>query len=102
MAIHKWKDIQARKTRTPEQVERLTRRVRDALVEMDLRAIREAAGVTQEELAAKVEISQSQLSRLERGDLSRLPTLRKVVEALGGELEVTAVIKGKRVRLAGT
>jgi predicted transcriptional regulator len=100
MAVRKWRDVQA-KNRTPEQIERVNRRVQAALVEMDLRAIREAAGLTQEQLAEKVEISQGQLSRLERGDFGRFPTLKKVVEALGGELEVTAVINGKRIVLAG-
>jgi transcriptional regulator with XRE-family HTH domain len=67
---------------------------------MDLRALREAAGLTQEELAAKVDITQSQLSKLERREDHRISTLRRYVKALGGELEVVAVVDGKRIKLA--
>jgi predicted transcriptional regulator len=98
MKTNKWKDIRS-KDMSPEQVRRLELEALTELVEMNLRAIREAAGITQEELAAKVDLSQGQLSKVERGDFNSLPTVRKVVEALGGELEVTAVIDGKRVRL---
>lgn len=100
MKMKAWKALR-NESLTPEAMNRVDRRVAEALLEMDLRQIREETGLTQEEVAAKVDISQAQLSRLEKGEVSRLATLRKVVEALGGELEVTAVLKGKRVRLAG-
>ena len=64
---------------------------------MDLRALRDKLGITQEELAARIKVSQSQLSRLERRKDSRLSTIRRYVK--GGELELTAVIRGKRVPL---
>jgi len=100
MAIHKWRDIQARH-RTPEQIARTEERVRQTLVEMDLRELRELAGMTQVELAEKIEVNQATVSKLERELFEiRIATLKKAVEAMGGELEVTAVIKGKRVRLA--
>jgi hypothetical protein len=44
-------------------------------------------------------MTQSELSRLEsRGD-HRISTLRRYVEALGGELEVAAIFGGRRVKL---
>jgi predicted transcriptional regulator len=98
MKLHKWKDIRDKKL-SPEQVQRLKEEALAELAEMNIKAIREAAGLTQEELAAKVDLSQGQLSKVERGDFNSLPTVRKVVEALGGELEVNVVIRGKRVRL---
>jgi transcriptional regulator with XRE-family HTH domain len=67
---------------------------------MDLRSLREAVGLTQEELAQRVAITQSQLSKLERREDYRLSTLRRYVTALGGELEIVAVVDGKRIRLA--
>lgn len=100
MAVHKWKDIRA-KNLTPERIARVDERVQRQLLEMDLREIRVLAGLTQAELAAKIDINQATVSKLEREHLeARLSTLKRVVEALGGELEVNAVIKGKRVRLA--
>jgi len=69
------------------------------MVAIDLRALRDKLGITQEELADRIKVSQSQLSRLERRKDSRLSTIRRYVEAMGGELEITAVIRGKRVPL---
>jgi DNA-binding XRE family transcriptional regulator len=75
--LHKWKDIKAA-GRSAERVRQLEQEALDELRDMDLRAIREAAGLTQEELAAKVDISQSHLSRMEGGELGSLPTLSAV------------------------
>jgi transcriptional regulator with XRE-family HTH domain len=62
--------------------------------------LREAAGLTQEELAQRVAITQSQLSKLERREDHRISTVRRYVAALGGELEIVAVVDGKRILLA--
>ena len=59
------------------------------------------AGKTQVELAKDAEIAQGELSRIERRDDHLLSTLRKYVEALGGDLEVVAVFNDRRVRLRG-
>ena len=94
-----WKEIREKKF-PAEELRAIDRQVESELLEMDLRALREAAGLTQEELAAKVEITQSQLSKLERREDHRISTLRCYVQALGGELEVVAVVGGKRIKLA--
>ena len=68
-------------------------RARDAELvaeELTLRQLREILGVTQEELADRLEIGQDNISRFERREDVRLSTLRGYVEALGGELHVTA------------
>jgi len=98
MKLHKWSSVKHRGM-TPDRVERADQAVASELVAMDLRALRDELGVTQEELADRIKVSQSQLSRLERRKDSRLSTIRRYVEAMGGELEITAVIKGKRVPL---
>ena len=94
-----WKEIRETKFST-EELRAIDREVESELVEMDLRALREAAGLTQEELASKVEITQSQLSKLERREDHRISTLRRYVTALGGQLEIVAVVGGKRIKLA--
>jgi|SRR5215208_5326696 len=99
MKLQNWKDIRAKKF-SREQLEALDREVEQDVLEMDLRTLREAVGLTQEELAQKVEVTQSQLSKLERREDHRLSTLRRYVEALGGELEVFAVVNEKRIRLS--
>jgi DNA-binding XRE family transcriptional regulator len=65
-----------------------------------LRAAREASGMTQVELAEELGIPQSNISRLESSTDMKLSSIRRYVEALGGELEVTAIVGKKRVRVA--
>ena len=99
MTTRKWADIRAQKFST-EELRQIDQEVESELLEMDLRALREAVGLTQGELAQRVEITQSQLSKMERREDHRISTLRRYVQALGGSLEICAVIDGKRVKLA--
>ena len=54
---------------------------------------RQAAGLTQEQLAERVSVSQESISRLEKRTDMHLSTLRRYIEAMGYELELTAVRK---------
>lgn len=99
MKVQSWKEMNQKKF-TPDQIQQIDDAVEQELLEMDLRALREAVGLTQEELAQRVAITQSQLSKLERREDHRLSTLRRYVAALGGELEIVAVVDGKRIRLS--
>ncbi len=101
MTARRWSDIRAGRKLAPEVMERIKRDTQRELLEMSLRVLRESAGKTQEEMAELTEMSQSQLSRVERRDDHLLSTLRRYVEALGGEIEVVAVVKGKRIKLLG-
>jgi predicted nucleotidyltransferase/DNA-binding XRE family transcriptional regulator len=65
------------------------------LVAMDLNELRNALQVTQEDLAARLKVAQSSISRLERRNDMLVGTLREVVEALGGELHLVAVFPGE-------
>jgi DNA-binding XRE family transcriptional regulator len=98
MKTHKWSDIKAERF-SPEEIEKIRKEALRDLLEEDLRALREAAGVTQEELAEKVDVDQSQISRLERQGDARISLLKRYVEALGGELQIVATLRGKVVRL---
>jgi predicted transcriptional regulator len=85
---------------TPEELCQIDDEIESELLEMDLRALREAVGLTQGELAQRVEITQSQLSKMERREDHRISTLRRYVEALGGNLEICAIINGRRIKLS--
>lgn len=100
MATRKWSAIKARKL-TPAQVEEIRKEAEEEVLAMNLRELREATGKTQVEAAILAEMSQGELSRAERRDDHLMSTLRRYVEALGGELEVFANIGGQRVRLKG-
>lgn len=98
MKTHKWANLK-RSASDPARAERIARRVEAELVEMSLADLRRELGVTQEEMARAAEMTQSQLSKLERRSDHLISTLNRAVRALGGELEVTAVVGDKRVRL---
>jgi len=81
----KWRDIRAEAA--PE-----TLALADALkVSYRLRALREARGLTQNEVAERLEIRQVSVSRMEARSDIRVSTLRAAVEAMGGELQIRAV-----------
>jgi DNA-binding XRE family transcriptional regulator len=84
MKMHKWSDLKAERF-TPEDIEKIRKEALRDLLEEDLRALREAAGVTQDELAEKVGADQSQMSRLERqgGGDARVSLLKRYVEGAG-------------------
>ncbi len=99
MKLHRWDDLK-RKKLGPEGVERVSRRVEAELLEANLAELRRAVGVTQTEAAGRAAMTQSELSKLERREDHLVSTLRRYVTALGGELEVTAVVGDKRVKLS--
>jgi transcriptional regulator with XRE-family HTH domain len=76
--------------------------VEQELLEMNLQELRKAAGVTQADVATKTGMAQADVSRTESREDHRLSTLRRYVEALGGELEVNALVNGRRVRLVAS
>jgi DNA-binding XRE family transcriptional regulator len=99
MKTHKWNDIKD-KEMSPERIAASDRLVEEETVAIRLRELREAEGVTQEELARRVEVAQTQVSRTEHRGNPHVDTLRRYLEALGYELECVAVKKNKRVPIA--
>lgn len=77
-----------------ERVHALAQAMRDAVA---LAELRESRGLTQTELAAALEQTQANVSRVERQRDLYLSTLADYVRALGGELEVNAVFDGERI-----
>jgi hypothetical protein len=99
MAVHRWTDLMKKVPK--ERRQKIERRVRQELLEMDLREMRKLVGKTQQDVAKLARMAQSELSKTERRDDHRLSTLRRYVKALGGELEVIANFGDKRIRLRG-
>ena len=64
-----------------------------------LSRLRERRGITQQALADRLGIRQSTLSGIERRQDVQISTVRRVVEALGGVLELFATFKGERYRI---
>jgi predicted XRE-type DNA-binding protein len=93
-----WKELKATRL-TPEKQARIRALALHDALEISLRELRERQELTQSEVAEAAGMDQSELSRVERRGDVKLSTLRKVVDALGAELEVSAIVDGERVRL---
>jgi DNA-binding XRE family transcriptional regulator len=100
MRVRRWKDIKEQAL-TQERLEASRRRARAKLLDLDLQELRSLSGMSQMDIADRAGMSQSQLSQLENRDDHLVSTLRRIVEAMGGELEVRAVFGDKAVRLHG-
>lgn len=75
------------------------RRARGA-APVGLAAFRRKLGLTQVELAGRIGMSQSDLSKLERRRDVRVSTLRELAGAVGGRLEILLEVDGERTRIA--
>lgn len=65
-----------------------------------LKGIRERAGLTQTQLAERLGVKQSALSRLERQSDIRVSTLRGYIEALGARLRIDATFEQAALRIS--
>jgi DNA-binding XRE family transcriptional regulator len=63
--------------------------------------VRQQHGLTQTDVADRLHITQTAVSKIERGELARseLSTIRRYVEALGGKLEIIADFGDERLVL---
>ena len=66
-----------------------------------LTRLREERGLTQMELAARMGVRQSTISGFERRNDVQFSTLRRVIEALGGKLEILASFPDASYRING-
>jgi transcriptional regulator with XRE-family HTH domain len=78
---------------------RIEERTASLLRDIALDELRRARELSQEELARELGINQASVSKLERRADMYVSTLRKFVEALGGELEIRANFPGGSVRI---
>lgn len=92
-------DELARRTMTPRMRARAARRTQELLGEYLLSEIRAGRGMSQVEVANALGIRQPSLSKLENQSDMQLSTLEKIVNALGGELEVVARFPKGDVRI---
>ncbi len=69
------------------------------IVEMALDELREARELTQEQLAQAFHVTQAAISKMERRTDMYLSTLRGIIKAMGGELEIRAIFPEGIVRI---
>jgi transcriptional regulator with XRE-family HTH domain len=93
----KWRDLKAAlpsaaRARAEAKTELL-------LATLTLRELVQARGHTQEQLAAELDRAQGNVSRMLRRTDMHVSTLKQLVEALGGELEITARFPDQAYRI---
>ncbi|GAG43001.1 unnamed protein product, partial [marine sediment metagenome] len=75
---------------TPTQRAKASAMAKILLDEMPMHELRHARQLTQEQLAAVLEVKQGSVSKLERRTDLYISTLRRYIEAMGGNLELRA------------
>ena len=88
MKAKNWTKLKQRMS--PEARARVDARVAKTIAALPLPEMRKAIGLTQQDLAARLVTGQGSVSKLEHAADMYLSTLRKYVEALGGELHLVA------------
>jgi DNA-directed RNA polymerase specialized sigma subunit len=92
-------DLKQKVDASPRRRERVDQLKSELRRELALEELRKDRGVSQEQLADALGVSQVRISRLGRQSDAQLSTLRAYIEALGGELELAAVFGEERVPL---
>jgi transcriptional regulator with XRE-family HTH domain len=77
-------------TMPEERRQRIEEHTRQLLAEMPLQELRKVLQLTQQQVAATLKMNQAAVSKLESQTDMYVSTLRRFVEAMGGELRIVA------------
>jgi len=85
---------------SPKAQEKIKRGTAALLAEMEMAELRAALKIRQVQLADQLQTTQAAISRLEKDPQNtKISTLRRYVEGLGGEIEVRAVFPERSIRI---
>lgn len=84
---------------SPQRRGRISARTAKLLADLPLQELRKARDLSQEELADTLGVNQATVSKLERRTDMYISTMRRFVDAMGGELEITARFPDGMVRI---
>jgi len=84
---------------SPDARARAEEKTRQFMQEMPLQTLRQARRMSQEQLAKNLHTRQSNVSRIEKRADMYISTLREVIKAMGGELEIVARFPDGNVRI---
>jgi predicted XRE-type DNA-binding protein len=82
-----------------ESKARIQARVKTALEEMPLAELRQARKFTQQQIAQSLKIKQASVSKMESQTDMYISTIRRYIEAMGGELEIIAKFPEGSIRV---
>jgi DNA-binding transcriptional regulator YiaG len=92
-----FKELQAKMPR--ESRARSEEAAKKMISEMGLAELRQAMDLTQESLADTLHVKQASISKMERRSDMYISTLSKIIEVMGGELQIIANMPNGRVQL---
>lgn len=97
-----FEDQLARRPANRENVDAHKQRLLAEMRAYRLREVREAAGLTQAQLAERIGVGQRQISKIEKGDIdsAKVGTIRRYLEAVGGDLAMQYVVGDQRLQVA--
>jgi DNA-binding Xre family transcriptional regulator len=93
----KWSELRA--AMSPESQARADEKAEVMLVAIELRDLLRDRGFTQDQLAEQLELAQGNVSRMLRRTDMHVSTLREVIEAMGGSLEIVARFPDRDYRI---
>ena len=82
-----------------ERQQAVEKRVQKIIAEMPLADLRKARQLTQSQIGELLKISQASVSKMEGQTDMYLSTMKKFVEAMGGELEIVAKFPEGPIRI---
>ena len=94
---HSYADLRARMS--PEAQSAAAVEARRLGAEMDLAEVRRALKFSQDELAQTLQIGQGSVAKIEKRTDMYVSTLRRFIEAMGGELDIVARFPGHSVKI---
>jgi DNA-binding XRE family transcriptional regulator len=95
---HKFSELEEKMS--PESRERVDHLVQEALKELPLDELRNARGLSQKMLAEALGIQQPAIAKMEKRTDMYISTLRSHIEAMGGQLEITAHFPDGSVKIS--
>jgi len=97
MTARSFKELEEKMS--PESRARAEAAAKEMMADMLLAEMRKFMGLTQQELAAALGVTQPSLSKLENQDDMQISTLRRLIEALGGQMEIIAHLPSGDIRV---
>lgn len=94
---NKWKDLRSKMTTERQSKIQAKTQKLNTEYRMALQVLRKSLGITQEDLAELMNVSQHVVSKMENGQNMYITTLQRIIEAMGGELKLLARFPDREV-----
>jgi transcriptional regulator with XRE-family HTH domain len=91
---------QLKKKMSAEAQERAQIKTQVMATDMALAELRQAFNLSQEEMANVMKLKQPAISKIEKNTDMFISTLRRYIEAMGGELNITARFDDQEIRIS--